>query len=163
VAEFPEHWNEWLTTGRATLVSVSVSRAFDSYLGTLPWLPTSLNWDVIPASELDYAAAAWDAGRALDWSSARGIGRHERLFLMTGADSPGMVTTFADGIGELDWLTKASTHYAYLSGADFTPDGIAFAFHDFVEWDGFARLRAPDPVLAAASATLLVPTPEFGP
>lgn len=140
-----DHLQEWIESGRASVLPVEVSGRFDEYLCSLPWLPARLDWRQIPYAVFDYQDAAWSGEEALDWARGLGFMEFDDALIMYSASEPGILCSVRDAFFELDFLTMGRVHPAYICGARRVGGEIDFDFSRFAEWDGFSVLTSRSP------------------
>ncbi|MBB4929671.1 hypothetical protein F4561_000491 [Lipingzhangella halophila] len=131
---------EWLSEGRARKTDTATARAFASYLNSLPWAGTVLDWPRIPHRELDLAEHGEDEVAAA--LAGTRIGAYSECLFLFAPDAPALVFAAGDVFTNFDEITGARPGHGYFCGVRGSGTGTVPAYEAFFEYDGADHVRA---------------------
>jgi hypothetical protein len=134
------HLLAWRALHESIVVDARESEAFAEVLNSLQWNISGmrLDWLKIIGIEIDL-----DDPNAAQLLGRSRLAAHSHTFLLYSPAQPGLVVRTDAIIEHLDELYWKSAGINYLCGAEVDAEGqVVFAFQDFAEYDGFAKLTA---------------------
>ena len=119
--------------GRGFALPAELSIAFDSYLNTLPWQVSSLDWSRMPSSvTLDVAKS--NLADFQIWLTKTRIGGHQAIAVWYSRTEGGLVIPIESAtLDNLDELYWAAAGTRYLCGVDLENDRPVPAYADLLE------------------------------
>ena len=134
-----------IESGLAEPSPVSVSSAFDQYLSTLPWHPTSLDWSRMPPWSR-FRLTPSNEEDAIAWACEMAIGRSSHVTVVYAPNEPGLRCTLDTAIRNLGPLFAAAPGKNFLFASNRVADDWQQRFMDLMEFDGgelLTAVRAP--------------------
>lgn len=136
-----DHIVLWCRDHEHRTLDLAVSRGFESYLNSLPWAGSHVDWRRIPSDIFDIPGDVPDHFLMRLRKSL--IGSHDYLILLYNGDEPSLLCRLVDGIADMDLLYSRAPGTRYFCGADVVDGKVIPAYQDFGEFDGFGRITVP--------------------
>jgi hypothetical protein len=131
-----EHIQEFLSSGRATLLPLEVSTKFLTYIESVPRLGplgTTVDWSLVPNHQSINWFAVSDA-QFVAWARNMAIGRNSKVGAWLTPHEPAIVFDFAFGLQNLDTIIWKSPGIKYVFGVDEKNGSqLTPVFADFLE------------------------------
>lgn len=131
-----KHAQEWITDGKAVLLSIDVSRGLVEYIERLPWnaVGTRLNWHVLDGVTIDLARVSLSKlPESVQSTSMRG---DEYVVFLFERDEPCVACKSELGLTHIDYIYSGSPGVNYFFGAELRGGEIHPLLDHFAEYDG---------------------------
>jgi hypothetical protein len=132
---------DWLNGHPHRVLGLSFSSEFETYLNTLPWAGSHIDWRLVDHSSLDLPddidADFIERCRRTPW------GRHDYLMIMYSGQEPALLCSTVDAVSDMDLLYGGAPGTRFACGADLDAGRVILSCREFVEYDGYAELTYP--------------------
>jgi hypothetical protein len=132
---------ELLEKRLATPVDAKIIRQFDSYLRTLPWLGTTLNWRLMPPWE-SFRLTLDNAREATEWAKRMAVGKGSHVVVAYKSDEPGLRCTLEAAMQHLGSLFGRAPGSRFLFGTNERGTEWVYDFAALMEFDGGEVFKA---------------------
>lgn len=135
------HVRALLASGDGDVLDVSVSREFERYLESLPWLATRIDWGVL-GNGTSVRLSSVDRAGLLNWAQSTSLADHSHIAAFYSGREPALVCSLEFGLCNTDLLFMSAPGIRYLFAVDRGEAGWAPVFPAFAEYEGPEELTA---------------------
>jgi hypothetical protein len=137
-----EHIQEWIRSGRATVMPSDAGAGFGTFLNTLPWSAggSRLDWAMIDGVEANLSVLT--GAQLVAWLRSTSLGGDPYLVFWFAPDEACIACKSDFAITNIDQAFWKAPGIRYLFGASFDQGAFCPAFNHFAEYDGADSLVA---------------------